>query len=96
MAARPSSQSCPYRERSPRRFKHIIIVVQENRSFANLLYGFPGADTATVGTLHDGSQVVLAPVPLDDGHDIGHFHFSFKTAFDAGKMDGFDLEQGSE
>ncbi len=74
--------------------KHIIIVVQENRSFDNLFYGFPGADTATVGTLHDGTQVTLAPVPLEDGHDIGHFHFSFKTAFDAGKMDGFDLEQG--
>ncbi len=74
--------------------KHVIVIVQENRSFDNLFYGFPGADTATVGTLHDGTRVALAPVPLEDGKDIGHFHYSYNLAYDDAKMDGFDLEQG--
>jgi len=26
--------------------KHIVVIVQENRSFDNLFYGYPGADTA--------------------------------------------------
>jgi len=74
--------------------KHVIVIVQENRSFDNLFYGFPGADTATVGLMHDGTQVPLVPVPLEASADIGHFHYSFNVAFDGGKMDGFDLEQG--
>ncbi|MGH7746950.1 MAG: alkaline phosphatase family protein, partial [Candidatus Dormibacteria bacterium] len=73
---------------------HVVILIQENRSFDNLFYGFPGADTATAGLRHDGTSVALGPVPLEDGRDIGHFHYSFELAFDGGRMDGFDLEQG--
>jgi len=72
--------------------KHVVIVVQENRSFDNLFEGFPGANTATVGTTHNGSQVPLVPRTLEDGHDVGHFHSSFEAAYDGGKLDGFDLE----
>lgn len=76
------------------RIKHVIIVVQENRSFDNLFAGYPGAETTTTGTLHDGTRVTLRPVPLEDGRDIGHFHYSFEAAYNGGKLDGFDLEQG--
>ncbi len=76
------------------RIKHVIIVVQENRSFDNLFAGFPGADTVTTGRRHDGSSVALHPTPLEDGADVGHFHYSFELAFHNGKMDGFDLQQG--
>ena len=31
------------------KIQHIVIIVQENRSFNNLFYGFPGARTATYG-----------------------------------------------
>jgi len=79
---------------SAARIKHVIIIVQENRSFDNLFAGYPGADTATTGTLHDGTTIALRPVPLEDGRDVGHFHYSFEAAFDSGKLDGFDLEQG--
>ncbi len=79
---------------SAARIKHVIILVQENRSFDNLFAGYPGADTATTGTLHDGTTVALRPVPLEDGRDVGHFHYSFESAYDSGKLDGFDLEQG--
>ncbi|MGP6158187.1 MAG: alkaline phosphatase family protein [Vulcanimicrobiaceae bacterium] len=74
--------------------KHVVIVIQENRSFDDLFYGFPGADSATTGQTHTGAIVALAPVPLEDGKDVGHFHYSYDLAYDNGQMDGFDLEQG--
>ncbi|MBC5800515.1 MAG: hypothetical protein GIX03_06590 [Candidatus Eremiobacteraeota bacterium] len=76
------------------RIKHVVIIVQENRSFDNLFAGYPGADTATTGTLHDGSTIALRPIPLEDGRDIGHFHYSFEAAYNGGQLNGFDLEQG--
>ena len=90
--AGPSGPNADLASASP--IKHVIVVVQENRSFDNLFNGFPGADTATTGTLHDGTTVPLAPVRLEAGQDVGHFHYSFDLAYDDGKMDGFDLEQG--
>ena len=41
--------------------KHIVVVIQENRSVDNLFHGFPGADTADYGLDHDG-RVKLHPV----------------------------------
>jgi len=73
--------------------RHVIIVVQENRSFDNLFNGYPGADTVASGTRYDGSSVALQPVPLEDGRDVGHFHYSFDLAYDAGRLDGFEFEQ---
>ncbi len=89
-----ASPSGPLTGPSAAKIKHVVIVVQENRSFDNLFYGYPGADTATTGTMHDGTTVALRPIPLEDGRDIGHFHYSFEAAYDGGKLDGFDLEQG--
>ncbi|MFY9720538.1 MAG: hypothetical protein WAK16_12935, partial [Candidatus Cybelea sp.] len=37
------------RHPSSSKIQHIVIIVQENRSFNNLFYGFPGAHTATFG-----------------------------------------------
>ncbi len=36
--------------------KHIVVLVQENRSFDNLFATFPGADGATRGETHDGKR----------------------------------------
>jgi phospholipase C len=72
--------------------QHVIIVVQENRSFDNMFNGFPGADTVTVGQTKLGPQP-LAPVPfVDGGLDVGHFHRSFTAAYDGGLLDDFDAE----
>jgi phospholipase C len=35
-----------HRYASSSKIQHIVIIVQENRSFNNLFYGFPGAHTA--------------------------------------------------
>ncbi len=72
--------------------QHVVIIVQENRSFDNLFNGFPGADTVRIGFKHDGSAVALQPVPLLRPIDIRHTHSEFVTAYDGGKNDGFDRE----
>lgn len=70
--------------------KHVVILIQENRSFDNFFATYPGADGATSGLTHTG-----ATIPLRKGNlvadDFGHGHPDFVTEFDKGKMDGFDL-----
>lgn len=73
------------------KIKHVIIVVQENRTFDNLFNGFPGADTVPSGKTHDGSTVALAPTPFEGPYDPDHEHAAWLQDYDNGKMDGFDL-----
>ena len=72
--------------------KHVVIIVQENRTFDNLFNGFPGADTVQSGIDHTGASRKLVPLPLNQHGDWGHGTSSCKKAFDNGKMDGFDLD----
>jgi phospholipase C len=71
--------------------QHVIIVMQENRSFNNLFYGFPGAKTASNGMGH-GTTYTLQPLPLEEKRDINHSHTQFLEDFDRGKNDGWDDE----
>ena len=116
--------------------QHVVIVVQENRSFDNLFATFPNADGATTGKgepmpgseastcADDNQQVVIQSnttikltgvsligvgfpkykngqgkmVSFGEGTDLPHVWgwynalFPFLDEYDAGKMDGFDLE----
>jgi phospholipase C len=74
---------------------HIVIVVQENRSFNNLFLGFPNAHTASRGKLPNGTTVALKPVSLAAAYDISHSLQDAKTAYDGGRMDGFANEFSS-
>jgi phospholipase C len=78
--------------------QHVVLIVQENRSFDNLFALFPGADGATRGKMKvkRGGKYVdrWAPLqshPLVMASDIQHCHAAFATSFDKGKMDGFNL-----
>jgi phospholipase C len=72
--------------------KHVVIVVQENRSFDNLFRGFPKAESANYGYMHDGSRVMLQPSDLrPKSADLSHVWLDAIEAWDNGKMDGFDL-----
>ena len=83
--------------------QHIVILIQENRSFNTL---FAGADTALQGPCKPapwckGSHIVtlrsvkLATGSLNEGKDIDHSHHGFKVECNFnGKVcqnDGFDL-----
>ncbi len=81
-----------YRQTLRQRIKHVIIVIQENRSFDNLFNGFPGADTIRIGERRLG-PVNLEPVDLAYPADVDHQHRAWVTEYDAGRMDGFaDVE----
>ncbi len=69
--------------------KHVVIIIQENRSVDNLFNGFPGADTVTQGMSHEG-PVTLQPVDLGYPADVDHQHKAWIRDYDDGKMDGFD------
>jgi phospholipase C len=71
--------------------KHVIVVIQENRTFDNMFHGFPGANTVNAGKGH-GTTYTLQPIPLTWPHDLNHDHPQFLEDYDQGKGDGFDDE----
>ncbi len=75
--------------------RHVVIIVQENRSFNNLFHGFPGAYTVDSGMTHTGQVVPLKSAPLAEKYDVSHSHDVWVKAYDQGHMDGFDLEGSS-
>ncbi|MEO6990860.1 MAG: alkaline phosphatase family protein, partial [Candidatus Baltobacteraceae bacterium] len=76
-----------------RNISHVVIIVQENRSFDNLFQGYPGADTVSSGKNSSGQTIVLQPEGLEQQYIIDHSFTAFRAAYDNGKMDGFNLEQ---
>ncbi len=86
-----SLASAPRATPEPPHVKHVVILIQENRSFDNFFATFPGADGATTGKTHDGKTVPLVKRRLRDRLDIAHEWPTFVTEYDGGKMDGFDL-----
>jgi phospholipase C len=82
------------------KIKHIVYIVQENRSFDNLFHGYPGADTVKSGKDSHGDTIVLKPVPLRYKYEIDHSAASMFAACDGTgslpgtncRNDGFDQE----
>ncbi len=68
--------------------KHIVIIVQENRTFDNLFAGFPGANAPTFGYLGT-KRIALKPIGLAQGGFINNKWEAALAAWDKGKMDGF-------
>jgi phospholipase C len=76
---------------------HVVVVIQENRSFDDLFATFPGARGATEGLekLPSGDQYVpLKEVDLDSPCDWSHSWQNYVKDWDKGKMDEFNLEGG--
>ncbi|MBV9333639.1 MAG: hypothetical protein JO146_06500 [Candidatus Eremiobacteraeota bacterium] len=82
------------------KIKHVVIVIQENRSFNNLFYGFPGAKTVKYGYDHTGKKVTLQPIPLETWWDVEHDSYGYFDACNGTgsipgtdcRMNGFDRE----
>ncbi len=70
--------------------RHIVIIVQENRTPDYLFQGLPGADISSTARDYAGKTIRLHPVSLAAGYDLGHGYGSFIKDYDGGKMDGFD------
>lgn len=76
--------------------RHVIVMVQENRTFDNLFAAsvlanggpYPGADIARTAAL-DGEKIELQPIPFENPADPSHTHLSLMREWDNGRMDGF-------
>jgi phospholipase C len=87
---RSSSSSTP--------IQHIVLMIQENRSFNTLFAGFPGAVSTTTGEELVGKgkhakekPIPLAEVNLEAKKDLNHLYPAYQTAYQNGNMDGFNL-----
>jgi phospholipase C len=72
--------------------QHVVVVIQENRTFDTLFNGFPGANTVRTGAMSNHTVVPLVSTTLYQTQDLGHYPSDFAAAFDHGQMDGFNLE----
>ena len=79
--------------------KHIVLLLEENRSFDSLFGQFPGADGSITGTVAFGGHSYtfpLVPASYYSWHDIGHGDHDAIVSIDNGKMDGFVREAFSD
>jgi len=85
----------------PRRtIRHIVWVMQENRSFDNLFQGYPGADTRSSGEDSHGRTIRLQARSFASGYDIDHSSVAYFAACNGTgsipgtncRMNGFDDE----
>ena len=89
-----------HRHASSGKIQHIVIIVQENRSFNNLFYGFPGAKTVKYGYNTNGEKITLQPIGLETTWDIVHDYYDFLQSCNGTgsypgtdcQMNGFDGE----
>lgn len=69
--------------------RHVVFIIQENRSFNNLFMGFPGAKTQSYGYDTGGNKIPLHEQSLAIPWDIDHSSLAFFTACDGrGKVPG--------
>jgi phospholipase C len=90
-AAAPAQRVLRGASSSP--IKHVVIIVQENRSFNDLFYGFPGATTATYGYNSYNEKVTLNPIPLETTWDLEHDSWGvFDACNGTGSIPGTDCQ----
>ncbi|HEY6485015.1 MAG TPA: alkaline phosphatase family protein [Candidatus Cybelea sp.] len=73
--------------------EHIVVMVQENRTFNDLFATFPGTAGTTIGKeFVDGTtrQIALAKVHLESPNTLRHTYPAYKTAYRGGNMDAFN------
>ncbi len=83
------------------KIRHVVYVIQENRSFNDMFEGYPGADTTSTGKDSSGKKIPLQPISLKTTYEMDHSaHAMFLDCNGTGKligtqcrMNGFDSEQ---
>jgi phospholipase C len=97
----PSSSSTAARHATAGPIKHVVFVIQENRSLNNLFMGYPGATTQSYGYDTSGDKIALHSQSLASAWDISHTSVAFFTDCDGTgtlpgtdcKLDGWNNEQ---
>jgi phospholipase C len=75
-----------------KRIKHVVIVIQENRSLTNFFAGYPGAVAPMTGATLNNEQIALQPVTFK-APDMDHTWNGAMVDWDNGKMDGFNTAE---
>ncbi|MGA7285393.1 MAG: alkaline phosphatase family protein, partial [Candidatus Cybelea sp.] len=71
------------------KIKHVVYVIQENRSFDDMFQGYPGADTVSSGKNSGGERIPLQPISLKTQYDIEHDATAmFAACHGTGKLPG--------
>jgi phospholipase C len=80
--------------------QHVVLLIQENRSYNDFFATFPGGDGTMTGEAVTntscsppiyGGPIALTEMPLDLTTDLDHrWYEGYETAYDDGKMDAFD------
>ena len=83
--------------------QHVVIIIQENRTFNDFFATFPGADGTTTGKEEpsagcgvSGEKTIalkesgLVTKLHGEPHDLNHAYKGYDAARDRGNMDGFD------
>ncbi len=96
----PEADAAPDAPSTAGKIEHVILIMQENRSFDHYFGMFPGTDGFTLDA--SGNPTNCNPDPNLDGGCVPVFHdptdansggphtaAAFRTCFDQGKMDGF-------
>jgi phospholipase C len=74
--------------------EHVIVMVQENRTFNDFFATFPGAAGTTTGKMRVNGQTVdvaLSKVGLWSKNTLRHTYPAYRTAYRGGHMDAFNL-----
>lgn len=88
-----SAEALQRRSSATSPIQHVVLMIQENRSFDDFFATFPGADGATRGLMKTAHGDVYVPLKKADydSDSLGHEHSAFEKEYDGGKMDGFNL-----
>jgi len=78
--------------------QHVVLVIQENRTFNDFFATYPGADGTTTGQIEADSAcgisknetISLTESPLATKKDLNHSYPAYRTARNGGAMNGFD------
>ena len=84
---------------SPSPIQHVVIMIQENRTFNDFFASFPGGDGTATGTIAKDPSCHIErakTITLKESNlviypqDLSHEYQGYRTAYDSGKMDAFD------
>jgi phospholipase C len=100
----PASPALPFVQNSLKRhqasqyIKHIVVIIQENRSFENFFAGFAGANAPMYGYAFHGNKrvkVKLHQTTFETNPNLPHNWQAAVTGWHKGKMDGFHTGPGT-
>ena len=78
--------------RVSKHIRHVVVIIQENRSFENFFAGYPGANAPMYGYVKHGKhrvKVRLQQTTFETNPNLPHTWKAGIVGWDNGKMDGF-------